>query len=779
MSEAKCIDMDNLQTQLSTATEEVEALLTNSDDSSHRTSLRKQILKRELESLLYTLNVNDAETVRVHRTEILQSLLTHKQEAKRILAKIADCLSNVTTPAINIAGPRRSTSLDSVDLSLQLHKFQEQIVKIRSLKQYSCLEIGSDLQSFRRLADHSIYVKSKLLDPKGFKLFIHPCINSIARAIIFCVNNQHSFREEFVRNSMELTYNAINAEEDRISTIPLFKASLSTLLEREQACLLSDNKAEILLRPSPTTVGVLEVKVLGVNIVDSSSKPFTIFITDKGEHSVFLNDTVSYVEPAVSSCGSGPYVPSGTRGSTGSSVSREALPFGSPQPPINNATSRETEDDRKEESKNSMSKVYSKLGLVCYNCIDSSCFDLSGYKNQSVDRSVIPRGSVTGMSKDDEFGNADPTGTNCLDASKWEYTDRQTNGFKDATFAELIRYPTKIIAESCTRTLRCLEYPSYLTISRYTTMSNDSSSSNNTGSVLFYDSVLVSEPSHERIGVYDADSLAFVGWFSAPGFKQDRCTNVLALGNHVVVLNRLGVHLFQRGDGILEYSYEKCSPGIFRGLAGCEDLGLFWTIEKSMVIREFRVDEEESKSLTHVEDINIDNTSTVEGLIVDQFVFLNNKFYISNASNNSVIVIDRETRKQTEMELETPTSVINCCLLVDNSGYILLVDATLNKSRLVVFSPKGEFVKEVLMQPEGNDDSSLDPTPNSFNDDNGDVDRAFSKVMRCPCAIQRHKDSVLVAFKGRNQRGAGIIRYSLRKKSSFENNEDIIDPSTD
>ena len=61
-----------------------------------------------------------------------------------------------------------------------------------------------------------------------------------------------------------------------------YRASLSTLLEREQACLLSDNKAEILLRPSPTTVGVLEVKVLGVNIVDSSSKPFTIFITDKG-----------------------------------------------------------------------------------------------------------------------------------------------------------------------------------------------------------------------------------------------------------------------------------------------------------------------------------------------------------------------------------------------------------------------------------------------------------------------------------------------------------------
>ena len=79
-------------------------------------------------------------------------------------------------------------------------------------------------------------------------------------------------------------------------------------------------------------------------------------------------------------------MPSGTRGSTGSSVSREVLPFGSPQPPINDATSRETEDDRKEESKNSMSKVYSKLGLVCYNCIDSSCFDLSGYKNQEINQ---------------------------------------------------------------------------------------------------------------------------------------------------------------------------------------------------------------------------------------------------------------------------------------------------------------------------------------------------------------------------------------------------------
>jgi len=692
MTESKDIDINYLQACLQSATEDVESTLVNiSNTSVMRNKTRKALLKGEFEQLVNKLNVNDADTVRLLRAEIMQSLLLYKMEANRILTRL------------------KVKNVESKDALFQLKKFHEQLFRLQSLKYYCNLEIGNDLETFRSVSEQSIFVRSKLLNPKGFRLSIEvqPRLSTNAIAVIECIDNNQSFRDEFVNSSMEITHNAIHSNDNNVSLFPLFRSSLSNLLNQEKACLMSNFKVVLNLDPSPTAVSMLVVKVLGVNIIDSGAKTFSIILSEKGETNLSMNDTSSIIKPI--DCETFSTRPDSTIGFVHST---ERL-----KDNFNDESSVEIINESK---KNEM--ISSKLGLVCDFCLDKSCYDVSRYKKQSLDRSVLQNGITNNI----ELVRINEAHDTTLEIStSWVYNKSNKIRLKDASLETLVGYPTKMIAESCTRTLKCLERPLYLSV--------DSSEE--------YSCVLVSETSKDRIGVYDAVTFGFIGWFSAQGYKQIQPTNVLTIGNYVVVLNHNGINLFLRGNGVLELFYKYYWTGSYRGLVGCHEEMIFWTIDDSFRIREFKIDQDEDtlEEMNKEEEILIDNSdSDRSGLNVEQFVFHDNKFYIASKTNK-LIIIARKTREQTWLDLQTIGShrINPSGLVVDEAGYFLLCDQLSNK--LMIFNPEGKQTKGV----------SID------NDDQ------ITSEMVSPCAIECHADTVLVVFSGKDNSGAGVIRYRI------------------
>jgi len=251
---------------------------------------------------------------------------------------------------------------------------------------------------------------------------------------------------------------------------------------------------------------------------------------------------------------------------------------------------------------------------------------------------------------------------------------------------------------------------------------------------------LVTEPDHNRVGQYEAESFKFIGWLGYPEqFTKTRQnytfpTSILCLANgYLVLIERNRLHVF---DGNV------CSiqsiGGVFHGLTEGPE-GEIYTLSKNKDGNTFL--KKLVRTQNHYKWMGQISIST-ETLSKARFLlYSNEKIFITDQGFHKLFIVDLRTGEQTVTgymgsnpgQLKRPTG-----LLADDMGNLLVGDS--GNNRLSVYTDEGKFVKVV-----------------------GQVDWRFSSS---PHGLVRHNNSVLAVFRG-GKEGApgGIVRYRLHGDS--------------
>jgi len=301
------------------------------------------------------------------------------------------------------------------------------------------------------------------------------------------------------------------------------------------------------------------------------------------------------------------------------------------------------------------------------------------------------------------------------DRAIWEPLKKETEvRFSADTFVEINEDPSRVLGKSCYRTLKCLECPGFMAV--------EPSRQN----------LFISEPTKDRIGIYDVSNLSFKCWFHIPTIRPKQIVCVDA--DIVAVAVARGIDVFQAT--LDTFTLVQTISGKFRGLV-CVDKRIYTTevIGDSCKIRGFEMDQSGfyaasfSSQITCIED---GSTGTVnpQDLAVKDMVF-----YVSDPGKARVYVINIKTGAQSAEgyygdstgRWKRPTG-----LCVDDVGDLLVADSDLNK--LIVLSKNKIVVREISL-------------------------RSNLTWRQHPVGLLRYEDTVIIAFRGTSD--GGIVRYKL------------------
>jgi len=262
-------------------------------------------------------------------------------------------------------------------------------------------------------------------------------------------------------------------------------------------------------------------------------------------------------------------------------------------------------------------------------------------------------------------------------------------------------------------------------------------------------SFLVTEPEHNRVGLYEAASFKFRCWMGYPEQVGNGCTyytyptSVLSLENgFVALLEKHCLHIFDE-----RVSYLQSIEGVFHGLAEGPD-GEIFTLSQN-ADKDIFVKRLVRKGLTHrshyqvVGKVKLSVVQNFDnGTILSKTRFLTysqGKIFITDLGLHKLYAINLVTGEQTASgymgsklgQFKRPTG-----LVADDSGNLLIVDS--ENKRLVVCNQVGQLLKVVAV--EGH--------------------YCF------PLALARVDNTLLAVFMSEGEQGA-IVRYRVKMLSEM------------
>ena len=255
---------------------------------------------------------------------------------------------------------------------------------------------------------------------------------------------------------------------------------------------------------------------------------------------------------------------------------------------------------------------------------------------------------------------------------------------------------------------------------------------------------LVTEPQHDRVGVYEMEKMKFQAWLEQPrmeGHKYNHPTAVLGLQNGLLmVVERDRIQIFNKGVQALQ-----TISGRFYGLAegpGGEVFTLKQDEENRVFIKQLERKGKKRGS-------RFEFTASIAVTVVHHFhnwatlskvrflMYSMGMVYISDLGLNKMYIIDMKTGQQTSAgylggdngEIKRPTG-----LLADDLGNIMLADS--DNDRLVVFTKSGRFVKVIRLE---------------------------GGKFSAPHGLMRQGNTVLAVYMGREGQG-GVVRYRVKQE---------------
>jgi len=259
---------------------------------------------------------------------------------------------------------------------------------------------------------------------------------------------------------------------------------------------------------------------------------------------------------------------------------------------------------------------------------------------------------------------------------------------------------------------------------------------------------LVTEPDHNRVGQYEAETFKFRGWLGYPEqFAKTRQnytypTSILCLANgYVVLIERNRLHVFDSNVCPLQ-----SIGGVFHGLTE-GPYGEVFTLSKNKdghtVMKKLVKTQNYYKWQGQIILNIVREFKNWETLSKGRFIlYSQEKMFITDQGLHKLYIVDLRTGNQTVTgflgsnpgQFKRPTG-----LLADDMGNLLVGDS--DNNRLLVFTDEGKFVKVV-----------------------GQVDWRFSS----PHTFVRRDRSVLAVFRGRKEGAQGaIVRYKVQGESGL------------
>jgi len=249
--------------------------------------------------------------------------------------------------------------------------------------------------------------------------------------------------------------------------------------------------------------------------------------------------------------------------------------------------------------------------------------------------------------------------------------------------------------------------------------------------------ILVTEPLHNRVCVYDDETLEIKGRFPGKAAVLKRPLHILYLSNESVALIQFGqLDIYTLEES--KYKVSQTFKGNFMGLSE-GDPGELLTIQYISDVPYIKIfcrsvesdeyTEGDCIELTVMKSDRTDVRPKPRNLVCrDGFV------YITDVEMARLYIVDRMSGLQSscgyfgggEGQFKKPLG-----LLQDDVGHVLVADS--ETSHILVFSAKGHFIKQLK----------------------------YKTNLRRPMGVIRQGNCILLCFIGENQQNQGIIRFEL------------------
>ena len=248
---------------------------------------------------------------------------------------------------------------------------------------------------------------------------------------------------------------------------------------------------------------------------------------------------------------------------------------------------------------------------------------------------------------------------------------------------------------------------------------------------------LVSEPHHNRVGVYYYANMSYMGLLGRGLVEFDYPTSILALSaGWLVLLDRTKMNIFNDHCQLVAtfngrfYGLAEGENDEFFTFSGCGTRLVKMGLSKDKTIRKYEVRQQiRLRIMTDFE--NWKKLSKPSHLIYYQ-----GKIMMSDKGLHKIFTVDLVGGQQSAWgyfgeglgQFRRPSGMV-----VDKTGNLLVVDE--GNNRILVFKNSGEFVKVVSMGREG---------------------------FKQPCGISIQGDTLMVAYMGKKDGLGGVIKYIMK-----------------
>ena len=253
-------------------------------------------------------------------------------------------------------------------------------------------------------------------------------------------------------------------------------------------------------------------------------------------------------------------------------------------------------------------------------------------------------------------------------------------------------------------------------------------------STLFQGWYLVSEPLHDRVGVYSFTDMTYMGLLGKGLVQFKYPTSILGLsGGGLVFLDKAKMNIFsEMGQLVAEF------PGHFHGLTEGENEEIFTYSGVDTSIVSLGKVEGRYCVLERVELKVVKGFDNWKNVSKPRYLVYNmGRLHLSDKGLHKLFLVDLKTGQQTASgyfgegvgQFKRPAGMV-----VDR-GNLLVVDQ--GNNRVLVFSGSGNFIRVAAFGPKG---------------------------LEQPCGISVWGDRVMVACMGNREGRGGIVQYKIQHK---------------
>jgi len=703
--------------------------------SKEREGERKNIFLKEMKKLLVILNEVDKKVTKDLKTEAFDNIRS-MNKLKCELKALEDEL--LTSASSNLEAGEVIQSLNNLKSEVSI---LEESFPASSLS-LSVANSPEQMVFLTNTIKAAVYVKTPVLDPHHYSLDCSAMFtqaaskDSLMELRLHCSLPTRKF-SPLVLSKLVLSLSCPDGRHFQSRRV-IEEGTVAELIKKKKAFVSTPTSIMIQVKKPKNLVVTLEVKLLETDVLNSP-KVFSFFSTSLDTTAVQdltrLDTTgtgqlcqadlditeIDYSRSALSLTNPVPLIstkryitPSQTRQTTSSS---SVDPFGSPHSPLQ-PTGPTPPKLCRQSSNISESPSEPSDCLTYFSPLDSTNPHLLlnaslAPGNQTLDTTYLP----------------DP----CWDDSKWcPSTSSANSQAADTTLWEVptsppvpslflssqLQYESLYRARedtlSTTRTQLALLAPHSIT--------------------LYQGFYLVSEPGHDRVGVYTTTDMQYLGLLGKGEVQFKSPTSLLSLsGGGLVLLDKNKMNIFsQNGHLVAEF------PGRFHGLTEGEDEEIFTYSGKDRNIVRLVQDHGIYRVQGRINLRVIKEFTNWKNLSKPRHIaYSMGRLHLSDKGLHKLLLVDLKTGDQTAFgyfgegvgQFRRPAGMV-----VDKEGNLLVVDE--GNNRVQVYTGSGNFVRIASLGQEG-------------------LDHA--------CGISVFGDTIMLACMGNSDGRGGLVKYKIDK----------------